>query len=114
MWRIQKGPVLFIRLLQHPALALAASSVQRGGVQQADQPEVQRHGMLMISAAYFSLCGTSCCKTWVISPQKRTSLSAAAQWPKQLNASLEEVDPELYDIIEKEKNRQFKVCSRKA
>jgi glycine hydroxymethyltransferase len=36
------------------------------------------------------------------------------QWPKQLNASLEEVDPELYDIIEKEKNRQFKVCSRKA
>jgi glycine hydroxymethyltransferase len=31
------------------------------------------------------------------------------QWPKQLNASLEEVDPELYDIIEKEKNRQFKV-----
>lgn len=33
------------------------------------------------------------------------------QWPKQLNASLEEVDPELYDIIEKEKNRQFKVQS---
>ncbi len=31
------------------------------------------------------------------------------QWPRQLNASLEEVDPQLYDIIEKEKNRQFKV-----
>ncbi|KAK9793736.1 hypothetical protein WJX73_005989 [Symbiochloris irregularis] len=29
-------------------------------------------------------------------------------WPQQLNASLEEVDPELYDIIEKEKNRQWK------
>jgi glycine hydroxymethyltransferase len=26
-----------------------------------------------------------------------------------LNASLSEVDPELFDIIEKEKNRQFKV-----
>jgi hypothetical protein len=31
------------------------------------------------------------------------------QWPKVLNASLSEVDPELYDIIEKEKNRQYKV-----
>jgi len=69
--------------------------------------------MLMLSAAYHSLCVTSCCTTWVILPQKYTSLSAAVQWPKQLNASLEEVDPELYDIIEKEKNRQFKVCSSK-
>lgn len=31
------------------------------------------------------------------------------QWPKLLNAGLEEVDPELYDIIEHEKNRQYKV-----
>ena len=31
------------------------------------------------------------------------------QWPKTLNAGLSEVDPELFDIIEKEKNRQFKV-----
>jgi len=31
------------------------------------------------------------------------------QWPKHLNAPLVEVDPELFDIIEKEKNRQFKV-----
>lgn len=31
------------------------------------------------------------------------------QWPRQLNAPLAEVDPQLYDIIEKEKNRQFKV-----
>merc|ERR1719203_1282335 len=29
-------------------------------------------------------------------------------WPKVLNSSLEDVDPELYDIIEKEKNRQYK------
>ncbi|GFR45971.1 hypothetical protein Agub_g7443, partial [Astrephomene gubernaculifera] len=29
-------------------------------------------------------------------------------WPKILNAPLSEVDPELLDIIEKEKNRQFK------
>ena len=33
------------------------------------------------------------------------------QWPKVLNAGLEQVDPELYDIIEKEKNRQWKVRS---
>lgn len=32
------------------------------------------------------------------------------QWPKLLNTSLQEVDPDLYDIIEKEKNRQWKVC----
>lgn len=31
------------------------------------------------------------------------------QWPKVLNAGLAEVDPDLFDIIEKEKNRQFKV-----
>lgn len=30
------------------------------------------------------------------------------QWPKVLNAGLAEVDPELYDIIEHEKNRQYK------
>jgi hypothetical protein len=35
--------------------------------------------------------------------------SRRPQWPKVLNAPLAEVDPELYDIIEKEKNRQFKV-----
>lgn len=32
------------------------------------------------------------------------------QWPKALNTSLEEMDPELFDIIEHEKNRQWKVC----
>jgi hypothetical protein len=32
-----------------------------------------------------------------------------SQWPKVLNAPLADVDPELYDIIEKEKNRQYKV-----
>lgn len=31
------------------------------------------------------------------------------QWPKLLNAPLSEVDPELEDIIEHEKNRQWKV-----
>ena len=31
------------------------------------------------------------------------------QWPQTLNKHLEEVDPELYDIIEHEKNRQWKV-----
>ena len=33
---------------------------------------------------------------------------AAPQWPKLLNAPLAEVDPEVTDIIEKEKNRQWK------
>ena len=36
-------------------------------------------------------------------------LCCVTQWPKVLNASLLEVDPELFDIIEKEKNRQLKV-----
>ncbi|KAJ9514631.1 hypothetical protein QJQ45_028340 [Haematococcus lacustris] len=43
----------------------------------------------------------------------RTVLRRLAQqhrclWPKVLNAPLLQVDPELYDIIEKEKNRQWK------
>uniref|UniRef100_A0A7S0RZ78 Serine hydroxymethyltransferase n=1 Tax=Chlamydomonas leiostraca TaxID=1034604 RepID=A0A7S0RZ78_9CHLO len=33
---------------------------------------------------------------------------AHVTWPKVLNAPLAAVDPELYDIIEKEKNRQYK------
>jgi hypothetical protein len=35
-----------------------------------------------------------------------------SQWPKVLNAPLANVDPELFDIIEKEKNRQYKVGER--
>jgi glycine hydroxymethyltransferase len=31
-----------------------------------------------------------------------------SQWPKICNLSLEEVDPEMADIVEKEKNRQWK------
>lgn len=31
------------------------------------------------------------------------------QWTKQLNADITEVDPEIVDIIEHEKNRQWKV-----
>jgi hypothetical protein len=43
-----------------------------------------------------------------------TAVSAhpALQWPQLLNKSLEEVDPELFDIIEHEKNRQYKVRIR--
>lgn len=33
------------------------------------------------------------------------------QWPKQLNAPLEVVDPEIANIIELEKARQWKVHS---
>ena len=43
--------------------------------------------------------------------QDASMLSLALQWPQQLNASLEEVDPDLFDIIEKEKNRQYKVSA---
>ena len=51
-----------------------------------------------------------CCKPCTQYQTHLQSLTShAAQWPKLLNASLEEVDPELYDIIEHEKNRQYKV-----
>jgi hypothetical protein len=40
------------------------------------------------------------------------SVTAPPQWPKVLNSPLSEVDPELHDIIEKEKNRQYKVGVR--
>lgn len=41
--------------------------------------------------------------------QGSTVRCLCAQWPKVLNAPLSEVDPELEDIIEHEKNRQWKV-----
>ena len=45
-------------------------------------------------------------------PPTPTPLTGAAracvQWPRVLNSGLAEVDPELYDIIEHEKNRQYK------
>ncbi|XP_024390705.1 serine hydroxymethyltransferase 1, mitochondrial [Physcomitrium patens] len=37
-----------------------------------------------------------------------TSSKAHVTWPKQLNADISEVDPEIVDIIEHEKNRQYK------
>jgi hypothetical protein len=40
-----------------------------------------------------------------------SALLPALQWPQALNKHLEEVDPELFTIIEKEKNRQWKVHS---
>ena len=36
------------------------------------------------------------------------SVTKHVTWPKFLNAPLSEVDPTLVDIIEKEKNRQWK------
>ncbi len=47
----------------------------------------------------------------VASLQSLTVLRMRTQWPKVLNAPLAEVDPELEDIIEHEKNRQWKVKS---
>ena len=35
-------------------------------------------------------------------------------WPSTMNASLEEVDPEMADIVEHEKSRQWKVRAPKA
>jgi glycine hydroxymethyltransferase len=42
-------------------------------------------------------------KRFASDPEKK-----GVTWPKRLNAPLSEVDPELVDIIEKEKNRQWK------
>eukprot|EP00897_Mesotaenium_endlicherianum_P000796 jgi/Mesen1/10717/ME000090S10173 len=42
--------------------------------------------------------------SWIESSKEKSHVS----WPKVLNTSLEEVDPEINDIIEKEKNRQWK------
>lgn len=38
-----------------------------------------------------------------------TFATLCMQWPQLLNKGLEEVDPELFDIIEHEKCRQYKV-----
>ena len=46
----------------------------------------------------------------VMQEQLTELCSAFVQWVKRLNAPLSEVDPELVDIIEKEKNRQWKVA----
>uniref|UniRef100_A0A8R7V887 Serine hydroxymethyltransferase-like domain-containing protein n=1 Tax=Triticum urartu TaxID=4572 RepID=A0A8R7V887_TRIUA len=50
-----------------------------------------------------SVCLFVCCPCLSCSP-----LLASVQWPKQLKAPLEEVDPEIADIIELEKARQWK------
>jgi hypothetical protein len=54
----------------------------------------------------------TCASTHVSQCGSKSRMAVDVQWPKQLNASLEEVDPELHDIIEKEKNRQYKVRAR--
>lgn len=37
------------------------------------------------------------------------AIISSEQWVKQLNADISELDPEINDIIEHEKNRQWKV-----
>ena len=54
----------------------------------------------------------SCCLRTCEPLVNNTKLCTLLQWPKVLNAPLSEVDPELEDIIEHEKNRQWKVCGR--
>lgn len=44
----------------------------------------------------------------MVRPRSR-HVGHALQWPQLLNKGLAEVDPELFDIIEHEKNRQYKV-----
>ena len=58
---------------------------------------------------------TSSLKRTLASGQKRNFSSGIVnnvvnteKWAAQLNASLKDVDPELFDIIEHEKNRQYK------
>ncbi|KAL5220090.1 hypothetical protein ABZP36_024803 [Zizania latifolia] len=43
-------------------------------------------------------------------PRQFRPLDPLRKWSKQLNTPLEEVDPEISDIIELEKARQWKVC----
>ncbi|KAL9648448.1 hypothetical protein ABK040_014068 [Willaertia magna] len=50
-------------------------------------------------------------KTTIVRAFHTNAISSSfdtAAWNKQLNAPLKEIDPELYDIIEHEKNRQYK------
>ncbi len=53
-------------------------------------------------------CCWSCgCERWpLLCPCVRAAVIVAHQWATQLNQSLETSDPELFDIIEKEKHRQ--------
>lgn len=58
------------------------------------------------SQMFSNLCSVCC---WSFAHPPLCLTPSRLQWPKQLNKGLEEVDPELYDIIEHEKNRQYKV-----
>ena len=58
------------------------------------------------AAAILLSCRSHVCSAMPVLP---LTAVAAPQWPKLLNAPLAEVDPEVTDIIEKEKNRQWKV-----
>ncbi|RYR39632.1 hypothetical protein Ahy_A09g045198 [Arachis hypogaea] len=49
-----------------------------------------------------------CRYTYCFNFQAERKKNQTSIWPKQLNASLEEVDPEIADIIELEKARQWK------
>lgn len=81
-----------------PPLAGTATPAQRARPRVLGAPG---HG------APWACCAAQCPHRALYAAACRTPLPCV-QWPKVLNAPLSEVDPELLDIIEHEKNRQYK------
>mmetsp|Transcript_16693 Transcript_16693/g.43673 ORF Transcript_16693/g.43673 Transcript_16693/m.43673 type:complete len:287 (-) Transcript_16693:1-861(-) len=85
---LRRGANLALRSLHHASLQYSRAGVQ-----------LQQHGLFATQSADNA------------EAYKRFAEDSSRKhvtWPKQLNTSLAEVDPELFDLIEKEKNRQWK------
>ncbi|KAH9294102.1 hypothetical protein KI387_040694, partial [Taxus chinensis] len=73
-------------------------------VRKISNPALFRHGSAFRQVALQSTVALSNEADY----SRLEQLKSHVTWPKQLNAPLEEVDPEIANIIELEKNRQWK------
>ncbi|KAF5835536.1 SHMT-domain-containing protein [Dunaliella salina] len=85
---LRRGANLALRSLHHASLQYSRAGVQ-----------LQQHALFATQNA-----DNAEAYKWFAEDSSRKHVT----WPKQLNTSLAEVDPELFDVIEKEKNRQWK------
>jgi glycine hydroxymethyltransferase len=93
---------LWIRVL-HLAMAMATALRRLAKAQGQHLQRALQQAQPAACASSFRLASNT-----AVAADEGSSFKSHISWPKQLNADISEIDPEIVDIIEHEKNRQWK------